>query len=305
MTSHRRNTLVVDFSVLPSRPVMAQVEEFIKDIIKIDMADVKNIQIHNLKSCVYIEMNDPGVAPRLQKQHYLRHWFVHEGVNYHIPVYVDGPTTTLRIHDLSPQLSNTVIIDHMQQYGRVLSIHNEVWKKFFPGVPNGVRVVKMKLEKQVPSHIVVENQTTLVTYPKTSATQTNKQQQQRSPLSSGNELNKNNDNNQCGIVDPPPGQCDKTDTSESESDDDKAVSNSKGAEVGENFSKRTDECGHQNETAMDLECGKRRLSTETTSGTGEENEPKRSCGLSSDINDAEWKVHNTRSRKKNVKSLNI
>lgn len=291
MSSHRRNTLVVDFSVLPRRPGMSQVEEFIKDILKIDMADVKNIQIHNLKSCVYMEMNDPGIAPRLQKQHYLRHWFNHEGINYHIPVYVDGPTTTLRIHDLPPQMSNTVIMDHMQQYGRVLSIHNEVWKKFFPGVPNGVRVVKMKVEKPVPSHIVIDNQTTLVTHPKAceQSSLNDKQKQLPTPRSAEKQQSRNEDN-QCGIVDPLP---DQSDTSGSESDDDTAESNNKKADVH-----RTES---ENEAEMDLECGKRRLSTGTSSGSKEENEPKRSCALNGNIDDAEWKVHYTRSKKKNTK----
>ncbi|XP_062550585.1 uncharacterized protein LOC134215401 [Armigeres subalbatus] len=164
--SHRRNTLVVDFSVLPKRPPLDQVKEFLEEDIKIDMADVKTIQLHNLKNCVYIEMHDSGVAPRLQKQHHLKHSFEHLGVHYYIPVYVDGPDTTIRIHDLPPRMANKIISDHIEQYGKVISIHNEVWKNFFPGVPNGVRVVRIRLEKTIPSHIVVDNHTTLVTYRK-------------------------------------------------------------------------------------------------------------------------------------------
>lgn len=166
MSSHRKNTLVVDFSVLPHRILTDQVEEFLKDVVKLDMADVRNVQLHNLDNCLYIEMRDAGVPPRLAKKHHLRHYLEYQGILYYIPMYVDGPTTTVRIHDLPPQMSNTTISDYMQQFGKVISIHNELWRKYFAGIPNGVRVVRMRMEKSVPSHITIDGQHSLVTYSK-------------------------------------------------------------------------------------------------------------------------------------------
>lgn len=166
MSSHRKNTLVVDFSVLPHRILTDQVEEFLKDVVKLDMTDVRNIQLHNLDNCLYIEMRDAGVPPRLAKKHHLRHYLEYQGILYYIPMYVDGPTTTVRIHDLPPQMSNNTISDYMQQYGKVISIHNELWRKYFAGIPNGLRVVRMRMEKSVPSRITIDKQHTLVTYSK-------------------------------------------------------------------------------------------------------------------------------------------
>lgn len=110
-------------------------------------------------------MHNAGVPPRLAKQHHLQHSIDYKGTIYYIPVYVDGPTTTIRIHDLSPQMPNTTISDYLQQYGKVISITNEVWKNYFAGLPNGVRVVRMRMEKPVPSHIKIDDQPSLVTYP--------------------------------------------------------------------------------------------------------------------------------------------
>lgn len=166
MSSYRKNFLVVDFSVLPKRPPTDQVEEFLRDFVKLDMADVRNLQLHTLRNCVYIEMHNAGLPPRLAKQHHLRYWLEHNGAVYHIPIYVDGPTTTIRIHDLSPQMANNTITEYLKEYGTVVSITNEVWKNYFAGVPNGVRVVRMKMKKPVPSHITIDNQPSLVTYPK-------------------------------------------------------------------------------------------------------------------------------------------
>lgn len=68
MSLHRKNTLVVDFSILPHRILKEKVEEFLKAVVKIDMADVRNIRLHNLDNCLYIEMRDAGVPPTSSKK---------------------------------------------------------------------------------------------------------------------------------------------------------------------------------------------------------------------------------------------
>nr|ABF18121.1 hypothetical conserved protein [Aedes aegypti] len=285
MHSHRKNTLVVDFGVLPKRPAIEQVEEFLQKFVKLDMADVRNIQLHTLKSCVFIEMNDAGVAPRLQKQHHLQHCFIREGLKYYIPIYVDGPTTTVRIHDLPPQMSNTVIWDHMEQYGKIISIHNEVWKNYFKGVPNGVRVVRMRMEKKVPSYIVINNERTFVSYPNTNPTHETQQQQQ--PANAPTDRT-TIDEHQHVIADGPPAASESDEQNDNNDDDGSSA----------------------NETDFEQESAgktKRRLSTETSSSTKEDNQPKRTCNqgdqecertVEEEFIESEWKVYNTRSKKK-------
>ncbi|XP_062704903.1 uncharacterized protein LOC134287254 [Aedes albopictus] len=291
MSTHRKNTLVVDFSVLPRRPVLDQIEEFLKDDLKLDLTDVKNIQIHNIKNCVYIEMNDAGVAPRLQKQHHLKHYYIHEGKTYYIPVYVDGPTTTVKIHDLSPQMSNDIIVRHMQQYGKVISIENDVWKNFFPGIPNGVRVVRMRLEKTLPSRIVINGESTYVTHPKLNTQSSSK------PTLLPNSAEKQNriGDKQCKIVDHP-SVATLTDTNDDDNDDNGGGG---GDEGDDNSNNDTDEHDTETvETEGEPETAKRRLSTETDDGRIEENVEKRSCNEEEQNAELEWKVYQTRSRKK-------
>ncbi|XP_062712196.1 uncharacterized protein LOC134289762 [Aedes albopictus] len=278
MASHRRNTLVVDFGVLPKRPGLQQVEKFLKEFVKVDMADVRNIQLHNIKNCLFIEMNDAGVAPRLQKQHHLQHYFTLEGIRYYVPVYVDGPTTTVRIHDLPPQMDNDVISDHMQQYGQVISIKNEVWKNYFSGIPNGVRIVRMRMDKPIPSHIVVNNHSTYVSCanksnPTTTARGT-KKQQQNTPSSSAHERDIQHDKeSQAAQID------DDHSDEENDNNDDHEWSN-------ENYTA----------TENTDDTAKRRLSTESN-GTEEENAAKRSCNPGTQKTDSEWQMI-TRSKKK-------
>lgn len=285
MASHRKNTLVVDFSVLPKRPILEQVEEFLRDIIKLDLADVKNIQLHNIKNCVFIEMNGAGVAPRLQQQHHLRHFFEYQGVRYFIPVYVDGPTTTVRIHDLPPQMCNKAISNHLQQCGKVISIQNEVWKNYFSGIPNGVRVVRMKVEKQIPSYIVVNNHGTYVSCPNKSDQSTAidaEKLKQKAPSNSIKQ--KRNCDKQRDTVDTPA----QATPAETDNDDDE--------DDNHNESNNNNDKACENETATDYDSTKRRLSTESN-GTREENIAKRSCNQETIKTDQEWKVI-TRSKKK-------
>ncbi|XP_062542284.1 uncharacterized protein LOC134210257 [Armigeres subalbatus] len=282
--SHRKNTLVVDFSVLPKRPPLEQVKKFLEESIKLDMADVKSIQLHNLNNCVFIEMNDAGVAPRLQKQNHLKHSFLHLGVFYHVPVYVDVPTTTIKLHDLSPRMPNTTISNHLKQYGKIISIQNETWKNFFPGVLNGVRVVRMMVEKPIPSRIVIENEPTLVTGQKP-----NNQPQPKCPVAAAERTSTMPSNSSKHTTTDPLSV--QTETIESENDDDES----------------DDDDNILFGPGTTAASAKRRLpaASETASDTRDDNIPKRSCGddvydtsNSREQNESDWKTYNTRSRKK-------
>ncbi|XP_062716274.1 uncharacterized protein LOC134291898 [Aedes albopictus] len=288
MSSHRKNTLVVDFGVLPKRPGLQQVEKFLKDFIKVDLADVRNIQLHNIKNSLFIEMNDAGVAPRLQKQHHLQHYFTIEGMRYYIPVYVDCPTTTVRVHDLPPQMDNDVISDHLQQYGKVISIQNEVWKNYFSGIPNGVRIVRMRLDKAIPSHIVVNSHSTYVSRANKS-NQTTARRTKKQPHTTSSDLAHEHDTDQINndIEDNElPSAATQIESDDDHSDDENVNNNDHGWK---------NENGGTTES-IDNDSAKRRLSTESN-GTKEENRAKRSCNPCTQKSDPEWKMI-TRSKKK-------
>ena len=163
MSSVRKNILVIDFSVLPDRPNLEVVQRFVEKGLGITSSDLKSIQLHNIRHCVLIEMADPGAATKIATETHCKYAFkTHPGIK--IPVYVDDNTVDVRIHDLPLDMPNTKIAEAMREYGEVLTIRDEVWRNFFTGVPNGVRVLKMKLSKPVPSYITVCELSTLATY---------------------------------------------------------------------------------------------------------------------------------------------
>uniref|UniRef100_T1DIC9 Putative l1 ele2 orf1-h 1e-20-j 4 n=1 Tax=Psorophora albipes TaxID=869069 RepID=T1DIC9_9DIPT len=164
MSDLRKNTLVVDFSVLPSRPDPSEVEEFVMKQVQLKMSDVKVLQFHNIRHCVLIDMVDKETAYRYQKEHNSKHYMVSNKKKFAIPVYVEDGCVFVRVHDLPSSMPAAVITDHMRQYGVIHSIGLERWKHYFPGIVNGVRVLRMRLTRPIPSYITIQNEQTLVSY---------------------------------------------------------------------------------------------------------------------------------------------
>lgn len=164
MNGIRKNTLIVDFSVLPARPELGKIESFMQNEIKLDLADVKCIQLHNTRNCVFIEMKDNDIALRYEKAHNVQRAFVYGGKPFKIPVYVDSEAVTVRVCDLPPSIPHVTVGNYMMRYGDVISVQNERWKNYFPGVFNGVRVLQMRLKQPIPSFITIGDETATVFY---------------------------------------------------------------------------------------------------------------------------------------------
>lgn len=164
MSSLRKNTIIVDFGVLPKRPDASQVQKFLEKEIQLQLSDTTNIQLHNIRNCVFIEMINAETAQRYQNLHNNKHIVNCDNKGFKIPVYVEKETITVRIHDLPPQMPHVTVLEFIQQYGTPISITREKWKYFFPGVYNGVRVLQMKLDRPIPSFITINGESSLVTY---------------------------------------------------------------------------------------------------------------------------------------------
>ena len=165
MSAARENVLVVDVSVLPVRPDIGKVKAFLETEIHLDYALVKSIQLHHTRNCILIEMVDKKVASRYQLEHNCKRTIFASNKAYKIPVYVDGDAVTVRVNDLPSTVSNEAITESMLQFGEVISIRSETWKHYFPGIPNGVRVLRMNLFRDIPSNISIANENTTISYP--------------------------------------------------------------------------------------------------------------------------------------------
>lgn len=162
--NNRQNCVVMDFSVMPAKPKPARIDQFVDEKVQLDWSRVKGLQLNNIMSYVFVKMDSLEAAEDLVEQNHKKHTMEYKGKQYEIPFFVADGAVDVKLHDLPFDMSNLTIAEQMSQYGEVLSIKNDSWKTLFKGFPNGVRIIRMRIAKPVPSYVMVAGEMTLVTH---------------------------------------------------------------------------------------------------------------------------------------------
>lgn len=162
MTSSVDRTFVINFRVVPNKLKYPEIFAFITNKLGLAVTDLKHLQITN--SRVFVGTDSPQTAQNVVQEHNMQHQLESNGKSYTIPISMEDGSVEVRVHDLRPRITNRQLAMRMREYGEIFSIRDEVWKDYCPGVPNGVRIVRMKLSKPIPSYVTVETEMTLVTY---------------------------------------------------------------------------------------------------------------------------------------------
>lgn len=161
-------TFVINFRVVPTKVKYSDISDFITSKLGFDISHIKHLQISNGR--VFVGTDSVQLAQEMVHDHNLKHQVEYGGKQYEIPLSMEDGSVEVRIHDLRPRVTNRQVAQRMLEYGEVLSIRDETWKDFFPGVPNGIRVLRMKLRKPIPSYVTVDSEMSLVTYKGQAAT---------------------------------------------------------------------------------------------------------------------------------------
>lgn len=162
MDTLTERTFVLNFRALPGKLKYADVFDFIANKLGFDLSQVKHLQISNGK--VYVGTESPQIAQNMVQEHNMKHEYSHDGKAYNIPLEMEDGSIEVRVHDLRPRTTHRMLAQRMREYGEILSIREETWKDHLPGIPNGVRILRMKLVKPIPSYVQVDTEMTLVTY---------------------------------------------------------------------------------------------------------------------------------------------
>lgn len=165
MPNYRKNTLIIDFSGLPTRPSVPETKKFAFECLKINMRYVKNFQLGMSKPCVYVEMETAALAEELVALHNNKFFFKSDGKEYPIPLLIADGAIEVKIYDLPPYLPNETVAKHFRPYGDVFSIKNDsCHDPDMVGIPNGVGIMRMRLKKAIPSYVPIEEETAYVRY---------------------------------------------------------------------------------------------------------------------------------------------
>ena len=87
-----------------------------------------------------------------------------DGNKYEVPVTAPDNAIRVRVHNLPPQIPNNLIIQRFSRYGEAVSLKEETWKDFFGEFPNGVRILRMRLSKQIASYVPIDGEQAYVVY---------------------------------------------------------------------------------------------------------------------------------------------
>lgn len=164
MDDYRKDSLYLDFSVMPVRPKLDKVYELISQGIKLDMTKINCIQPSMSKARVIIECKSQTYVEELVAEHSSKHNIEHNNKQYAIPLVPYDNAIEVRVADLPSYVPSETVSKHLAQYGEVISLQEEVWKNFWPGLPTGVRIVRMRIQKPIPSYIPMTTHTAYITY---------------------------------------------------------------------------------------------------------------------------------------------
>uniref|UniRef100_A0A8D8CQ39 (northern house mosquito) hypothetical protein n=1 Tax=Culex pipiens TaxID=7175 RepID=A0A8D8CQ39_CULPI len=165
MRGYRKNTVVIDFGPVPKKPTITQIRKFAFEQLKLDITQIRNLQLSMTKSFVYIEMSPEISAEELVAEFDMKLTMTSEdGVQTPIPLHTADGATEVKIHDLPPYMPTQIIAQHLAEFGEILSITDELWKEHFPGVPTGTRIVRMRIRKPIPSYVNIGEEVGYVRY---------------------------------------------------------------------------------------------------------------------------------------------
>lgn len=185
--------MILDLSVLPHRPGPLAIERFITRSLLVSLEEVLTVQF-STSSFVYIQCISSEVANKLIGKN-LKHTIKCGKEEIPIPVLVNEEHKEVRVHDLPLDIADDAILNVMKQYGTVLSITSERWKKFFGGVPNGVKLLRMKLDQPIPKRLKIDGSACTVIH-KGQSNRLNYNNSSKSTQQKQNNKNKTTNNNQ-------------------------------------------------------------------------------------------------------------
>lgn len=158
--SKQNNTVSVDFRGCPIRPSIQEVEKLLKCEMQLDFSQCVAIQMHHVRNCVLITFSGGReIAEEFVKRNNFRHVIVHNTIKYKIPVHVDDGAIEVRVCDLPIYLEQSDVRHQMKAYGEVISARFERWKNYFGGIYSGARIVRMHLQRPIPSYARFEFKT--------------------------------------------------------------------------------------------------------------------------------------------------
>lgn len=162
----RNNTLVCSFIKDSPRVSAIDIHEWIHDKLRLREQDVTLVQIDGIRGQVTVKVSDTEILETLIDTtkgtvSYERD----EGMVSHMRIAMAGLGRRVRIANLPPEMSKTLITECIGHYGEVLDIQEEKWSGAYRyKVCNGILNVMVNLKRHIPSHLTLAGHRALIDY---------------------------------------------------------------------------------------------------------------------------------------------
>lgn len=162
----RKNTFRIDFAAIPKKPSFAEIHEFITNDLGLKPEEIVRVHCSKHNGCVFVTTIDLATALRVVNEHDGKHVIAVDEKEYNLRITMVDGTVEVKLFDLSIDVTDHHIESFLSTYGDVISVHEELWDKRYPlaGLPSGVRVAKMLVRQNIPSLVIIDGETTIVTY---------------------------------------------------------------------------------------------------------------------------------------------
>ena len=162
----RENTFRIDYAHVPRKPSYEELHEFVNSVLELQREQVIRIQPSRSLQCAFVKVSELSLAQNIVEKHDNKHDTEVDGKTYKIRIRMEDGAVDVKLFDLSEDVTDEAIVDFLRAYGEVLSIRELMWdeKYTFGGIPTGVREVKMMIKENIPSYVVIDGETTALSY---------------------------------------------------------------------------------------------------------------------------------------------
>lgn len=162
----RENTFRINYANVPKMPSSEVVHRFVGEKLGLKREEVLRIQYSRNLSVAFVKVISLELAQEVVENNDNKHEVIVDGKPYKLRLVMEDGAVDVKLYNLSEDVTNDKIMKFLSGYGETFSIREELWdeKHFFPGLPNGVRIVRMIAKKNIPSYVSIDGETTLVSY---------------------------------------------------------------------------------------------------------------------------------------------
>ncbi|KAE8745526.1 hypothetical protein FOCC_FOCC007789, partial [Frankliniella occidentalis] len=152
-----KNTFAVTFPPDAPKTSTIEIHDWIFEELKLSEKEVIAVICKDAMKKVMIKVNDEKKCEETVMEGGGKRVFVHSDKT-ETEVKLDlvaGQAKYIRIHELPVEIEHVEVVKALERYGRVLNVTHEMWRGHKLKVMNGVRGVRIELQKHVPSYINV------------------------------------------------------------------------------------------------------------------------------------------------------